>query len=48
MVGGLYDANQKYAYLKRFTFEDSDKPVSFIGDNPDSRLFLLTDVVYRG
>ncbi len=40
----LYDANQKYAYLKRFTFDDSDKPMSFIGDNPDSRLFLLTDV----
>ncbi len=42
----LYDANQQYAYLKRFTFEASERPVSFIGDNPDSRLFLLTDVVY--
>ncbi|MGI6573655.1 MAG: DNA gyrase/topoisomerase IV subunit A [Fermentimonas sp.] len=40
----LYDANQQYAYLKRFTFEESERPESFIGDNPDSRLFLLTDV----
>lgn len=42
----LYDANQKYAYLKRFTFEESDKVVNFMGTNEDSKLFLLTDTVY--
>jgi len=42
----LYDADQKFAYLKRFTFEASEKPVSFLGENPESRLFLLTDAVY--
>src|SRR5690554_7783658 len=43
----LYDADQKYAYLKRFTFEASDKPLNFVGDNPDSKLFVLTDTVYQ-
>ncbi len=42
----LFDADQGFAYLKRFTFEASDKPVSFLGENPDSRLFLLTDAVF--
>lgn len=42
----LYDADQKYVYLKRFTFEASDKPLNFLGDNPDSKLFVLTDVVF--
>lgn len=42
----LYDADQKYAYLKRFTFEESDRVVNFMGTNEDSKLFLLTDTVY--
>lgn len=42
----LFDADQGFAYLKRFTLEATEKPLSFLGDNPDSRLFLLTDVVY--
>jgi topoisomerase-4 subunit A len=42
----LFDADQGYAYLKRFTFEASEKPVNFLGDNGGSQLFLLTDVVY--
>ncbi len=42
----LFDADQGYAYLKRFTFEASEKPVNFLGDNAASQLFLLTDVVY--
>jgi topoisomerase-4 subunit A len=42
----LYDADQKYAYIKRFTFEASDKPLNFLGDNPESKLYVLTDVVY--
>ena len=42
----LYDADQGYAYLKRFTFEASEKPLNFMGENTASQLFLLTDVVY--
>ena len=42
----LFDADQGYAYLKRFTFDATDKAANFLGDNPDSKLFLLTDVVY--
>lgn len=42
----LYDADQKYVYLKRFTFESSNKVQNFLGENPDSKLFILTDEVY--
>ncbi len=43
----LYDAdNQGYPYLKRFYMEDSKRRQSFIGDNPESQLVLLTDAVY--
>ena len=42
----LFDADQGYAYLKRFTFDATDKAANFLGDNLDSKLFLLTDVVY--
>lgn len=42
----LYDADQKYMYLKRFTFESSNKKQNFLGDNPDSKLEILTDTVY--
>lgn len=42
----LFDADQGYAYLKRFTLEASEKPLNFLGDNAGSQLFLLTDVVY--
>jgi topoisomerase-4 subunit A len=42
----LFDADQGYAYLKRFTFEASEKPLNFLGDNAGSQLFLLTDAVY--
>lgn len=45
-TAALFDADQGYAYLKRFTFEPSEKPLRFVGDNTDSRLFLLTDTVY--
>ncbi len=45
-TAALFDADQGYAYLKRFTFEPSEKPLRFVGDNTDSRLFLLTDAVY--
>ena len=43
----LYDAEQQnYPYIKRFTFEASNKHQSFLGENKESRLILLTDEVY--
>lgn len=42
----LNDADQGYPYIKRFTFEPSLKKQSFIGENPNSELLLLTDDVY--
>lgn len=39
----LFDADQGYPYLKRFTFEPSNRRQRFIGDNPKSQLILLTD-----
>jgi topoisomerase-4 subunit A len=42
----LYDADQKFPYLKRFVFEAGNKPQNFLGDNPASTLYLLTDTVY--
>lgn len=42
----LYDASLHYPYLKRFTFEPSAKPQRFVGNEPESKLLLLTDTVY--
>ena len=43
----LFDAdNQNYPYVKRFTMEATKKKQNYIGDNPDSKLVFLTDVVY--
>ncbi len=42
----LFDGSQGFAYLKRFTFEDSDKISNFLGEEDGSRLYLLTDTVY--
>ncbi|OJU38541.1 MAG: DNA topoisomerase IV [Bacteroidales bacterium 45-6] len=42
----LYDADQKFFYLKRFQLEPSAKKQSFLGENPNSKLILLTDTVY--
>jgi topoisomerase IV subunit A len=42
----LWDAEQKFYYLKRFQLEPTAKPQNFLGDNPESRLMLLTDVDY--
>ncbi len=41
-----FDADQNYYYVKRFTFEESEKLQSFIGENPNSRLIRLTEVEY--
>ena len=42
-TAALYDAEQGYPYLKRFTFEDSVKHQRFIGDDERSRLLKLSD-----
>jgi topoisomerase-4 subunit A len=41
-----FDATHKYYYVKRFTIEPTEKPVSFIGDNPESTLIRITEVEY--
>ena len=43
----FFDAdNQGYPYMKRFLMESSKRKQNFLGDNPSSKLVLLTDVVY--
>ncbi|WP_243348936.1 DNA gyrase/topoisomerase IV subunit A [Parabacteroides sp. FAFU027] len=42
----LFDADQGYPYIKRFSFEASAKKQSFLGENPKSELWLLTDETY--
>lgn len=43
----LFDAdNDNYAYIKRFTMEASKRHQTYMGENPKSRLLLLTDEVY--
>ena len=40
----LHDADQNgYLYLKRFQFEAANKKQSYLGDNPENSLVLLTD-----
>ncbi len=39
----LFDADQGFPYLKRFSFEPVNKRTRFIGDNDKSRLILLSD-----
>lgn len=45
-TAALYDADQKYGYLKRFQLEAGNKRQNFVGENPKSRLLLLTDEAY--
>ena len=43
----LHDAdNSGLPYLKRFTMDATKRHQNFLGENPDSRLILLTDVAY--
>ena len=43
----LWDAdNQGYPYVKRFLMEATKRKQNFVGDNPLSKLILLTDQVY--
>ena len=39
----LDDADRKYPYIKRFTFEPTAKPQRYLGDNEKSSLLLLSD-----
>jgi topoisomerase-4 subunit A len=45
-TAALFDADQGYPYLKRFTLEATARHQNFIGDNAESYLILLTDTVY--
>ena len=43
----LFDAdNQGYPYLKRFLMEGTKRKQNFLGENTQSQMVLLTDVVY--
>ena len=42
----LFDADQGYAYLKRFMMEATDKKNNFLSENEASHLFLLSDQPY--
>ncbi len=42
----LYDADQKFTYLKRFQFDDTNKMTDFLGENENSKLYLITDEKY--
>lgn len=45
-TSAFFDADQKFYYLKRFTFESSAKKQSFLGENANSKLVLLSGEVY--
>ncbi len=42
-TAALYDADQGYPYIKRFTFEPTSKKQRFIGENDKSYLIALSD-----
>jgi topoisomerase-4 subunit A len=41
-----WDAEQKFYYLKRFVIEESEKPLCFINEDPESKLISITEVEY--
>nr|WP_319400509.1 DNA gyrase/topoisomerase IV subunit A [uncultured Carboxylicivirga sp.] len=41
-----FDADQDFYYVKRFQLDASNKPQSFIGDNPKSRIVNIMHVEY--
>ena len=45
-TAALFDADQKYPYLKRFQLEAGNKKQNFLGENPKNHLLLLTDETY--
>ncbi len=42
----LFDADQRFPYLKRFQFEESQKRANFLGENPESKTILISDQAY--
>jgi len=40
----LFDADQQFYYLKRFQLEASQKTLNLLGENPESRLMLISDI----
>ena len=42
----LFDADQGFTYIKRFTFESSAKRQRYLTENPESQLILLSDEYY--
>ena len=45
-TAALFDADQGYPYLKRFTLEATARHQNLMGENAESRLLLLTDTVF--
>lgn len=41
-----WDAEQSFYYLKRFTIEETEKPLCFINEHPESKLVSITEVQY--
>jgi topoisomerase-4 subunit A len=41
-----WDAEQKYYYVKRFTIEESERPLCFINEDQESKMISLTEVEY--
>jgi len=41
-----WDSGQKFYYLKRFTIEESEKPLCFINEDSESKLISITEVEY--
>ncbi|MGE5406967.1 MAG: hypothetical protein ACM3NR_04565, partial [Methanosarcina sp.] len=41
-----WDAEQSFYYVKRFTIEESEKPMCFISEHSESKLVSLTEVEY--
>lgn len=42
----FYDADQEFYYLKRFQLDASERAVSILGDNPQSKLVLISGEDY--
>jgi topoisomerase IV subunit A len=41
-----WDAEQSFYYVKRFTVEESERPLCFINEDPGSKLISMTEVEY--
>jgi topoisomerase-4 subunit A len=45
-TAALYDADQKFPYLKRFQLESGSKHQNLLGDNELNSMYLISDQVY--